>query len=125
MNPKVLVVCRFFVFVFLVTKNGRSEEPRRTLTVGGFYASGDKTTWQNASDVVELVRRAVEEINDHPDVLPGYEIKVHWEDTKVKICFQSARLQFTPSSDTDSVATNNPSTPVQKVHSTNLLKRNV
>lgn len=56
---------------------------KKTLTVGGFYASGSKTTFQNASGVIKAVEMALREINSRPNVLAGYELKLAWQDTKV------------------------------------------
>lgn len=76
---------KFFLILLLsfYLHQANTDSAKKTLTVGGFYASGLKTTFQNASGVINAVELALREINRRPNVLAEYELKVDWEDTKV------------------------------------------
>ena len=55
----------------------------KTLTIGGFYASGERTTFQNASGILKTVEQALRFINERSQILPGYKLDIKWRDTKV------------------------------------------
>lgn len=83
MKSKDLALCRLLFFFSLTLEYGRSVRRNKTLTVGGFYASGAKMTFQNASGILTIVKRAIEDINQHPDLLADYKLEIEWQDTKV------------------------------------------
>ena len=55
----------------------------KTLTIGGFYASGERTTFQNASGILKTVEQALRFINERSQILRGYKLDIKWRDTKV------------------------------------------
>lgn len=59
----------------------------KTLTIGGFYASGERTTFQNASGILKTVEQALRFINERSQILPGYKLDIKWRDTKVGCAF--------------------------------------
>ena len=74
-----------FVFYLCAIKSGQglANNGRKTLTIGGLYASGEMTTFQNSSGIVKIVDQAVQYINDQSQILPGYKLDIQWRDTKV------------------------------------------
>lgn len=81
----------FWVFLKLVvylcslytTSQGLANNRRELLTIGGLYASGAVTTFQNSSGIVKTVNEAIRFINERSQLLPGYELAIEWRDTKV------------------------------------------
>lgn len=74
----VLYLCTFYT-----TSQGLANNQRKLLTIGGLYASGAMTTFQNSSGIVKTVNEAVRFINERSQLLPGYELAIEWHDTKV------------------------------------------
>ena len=74
----------FFLYLCAVDSiQGLKNKNRTILTVGGLYASGSITTFQNASGIIKTVNQALEYINGRSQILPGYKLEVNWRDTKV------------------------------------------
>lgn len=67
------------------TGQGIANIQRKVLTIGGFYASGAKTTFQNASGIIKTVNEAIRFINDRSQLLPGYKLEIEWRDTKCQL----------------------------------------
>ena len=77
------------------TGQGIANIQRKVLTIGGFYASGAKTTFQNASGIIKTVNEAIRFINDRSQLLPGYKLEIEWRDTKVGAKYvRFSKLQF-------------------------------
>ncbi len=53
---------------------------KTALYVGAFFPFGGG--W-NGSGVIPAVQMAIDDINSRPDILPGYELKMVWNDTQV------------------------------------------
>lgn len=73
-------------FLYLCATNAERSQTKgikKTLTIGGFYATGPKTTFQNASGIIQTVDKALEFINQQSQILPAYKLEVNWRDTKV------------------------------------------
>lgn len=69
------------------TTQGLANNHRKVLTIGGLYASGAMTTWQNGSGIVKTVNEAIRFINERSQLLPGYKLEIEWRDTKVSASF--------------------------------------
>lgn len=65
------------------TSQGLADIQREQLTIGGLYASGAMTTFQNSSGILKIVNEAILFINEQSQLLPGYELAIEWRDTKV------------------------------------------
>lgn len=65
------------------TSQGLADIQREQLTIGGLYASGAMTTFQNSSGILKTVNEAILFINEQSQLLPGYELAIEWRDTKV------------------------------------------
>ena len=65
------------------TSQGLANNKRELLTIGGLYASGAVTTFQNSSGIVKTVNEAIRFINERSELLPGYTLAIEWRDTKV------------------------------------------
>lgn len=75
-----LVLCLCVVYI---TSKGLANDQRKVLTIGGLYASGAMTTFQNSSGIVKIVNEAIRFINERSQLLPGYKLAIEWRDTKV------------------------------------------
>ena len=82
------------VLVSFQSQRVKTASPKKTLTIGGLYASGAKTTFQNASGVIKAVEMALREINSGSNILVDYELKVKWQDTKVHSFLYIVRIFF-------------------------------
>lgn len=71
-----------YLFAIQISQ-GMENNQRQVLTIGGFYASGKMTTFQNASGIIQTVNEAVRSINERSQLLPGYKLEIEWKDTKV------------------------------------------
>lgn len=84
---------QLFPYLFAIkTSQGLESNHRQVLTIGGFYASGKMTTFQNASGIIQTVNEAVRTINERSQLLPGYKLEIEWRDTKVcrkYVCIQN------------------------------------
>ncbi|KAJ7375512.1 Gamma-aminobutyric acid type B receptor subunit 2 [Desmophyllum pertusum] len=67
------------------TTQGLANNQRKVLTIGGLYASGAMTTWQNGSGIVKTVNEAIRFINERSQLLPGYKLEIEWRDTKCQL----------------------------------------
>lgn len=77
---------QLFPYLFaLKTSQGLESNHRQVLTIGGFYASGKMTTFQNASGIIQTVNEAVRTINERSQLLPGYKLEIEWRDTKCQL----------------------------------------
>ena len=65
------------------TSEGLANIQRERLTIGGLYASGAVTTFQNSSGILKTVNEAIRFINERSQLLPRYELAIEWRDTKV------------------------------------------
>lgn len=65
------------------SSRGLANTDKKTLTIGGLYASGAMTTFQNASGIIKIVNQALQDINERSQILPGYKLDIQWRDTKV------------------------------------------
>ena len=74
-----------FLFLSTITPFSQVVANKRgkTLTIGGFYASGERTTFQNASGILKTVEQALRFINERSQILPGYKLDIKWRDSKV------------------------------------------
>ncbi|CAH3180504.1 unnamed protein product [Porites lobata] len=84
--PRLLAATLFLYFSTItpfiqVVANKRG----KTLTIGGFYASGERTTFQNASGILKTVEQALRFINERSQILPGYKLDIKWRDTKCQM----------------------------------------
>ena len=75
--PFVLYLC------VIDSSQGLGNKNRTILTIGGLYASGSMTTFQNASGIIKTVNQALVYINERSQILPGYKLEVEWRDTEV------------------------------------------
>lgn len=75
---KLLYFCSLYT-----TSQGLANIQRELLTIGGLYASGAMTTFQNSSGILKTVNEAIRFINEQSQLLPGYELAIEWRDTKV------------------------------------------
>ena len=75
-----LVVCLFTLYT---PSQGLANNQKKLLTIGGLYASGAMTTFQNSSGIIKTVNEAIRFINERSQLLPGYELTIEWRDTKV------------------------------------------
>lgn len=64
---------------------GLAKVQRKVLTIGGLYASGAMTTFQNASGIIKIVNEAIRFINERSQLLPGYKLAIEWRDTMVGV----------------------------------------
>nr|XP_058964544.1 gamma-aminobutyric acid type B receptor subunit 2-like isoform X2 [Pocillopora verrucosa] len=77
---------QLFPYLFAIkTSQGLESNHRQVLTIGGFYASGKMTTFQNASGIIQTVNEAVRTINERSQLLPGYKLEIEWRDTKCQL----------------------------------------
>ena len=72
-----------YLCVVYTTNQGLASDQRKILTIGGLYASGAMTTFQNASGIIKTVNDAIRFINERSQLLPGYKLAIVWRDTKV------------------------------------------
>ena len=72
-----------YLSTLLTTSQGLANNQKKLLTIGGLYASGAMTTFQNSSGIVKTVNEAIRFINERSQLLPGYELAIEWRDTKV------------------------------------------
>lgn len=78
------MVVTFYLYL-CATNAGRvqTKGTKKTLTIGGLYATGSQTTFQNASGIIKTVDKALEFINQQSQILPAYKLVIEWRDTKV------------------------------------------
>lgn len=83
------MVVTFFLYLCATnTERAQTKGIKKTLTIGGLYATGPRTTFQNASGIIQTVDKALEFINQQSQILPAYKLLVEWRDTKVsRHCF--------------------------------------
>ena len=82
------ILVPFFVCLFMrMPRQALANQEKKTLTIGGLYATGSITTFQNASGIIETVNKALQFINERSQILPGYKLQIHWRDTKVSVNF--------------------------------------
>lgn len=72
-----------YLSTLLTANQGLANNQKKLLTIGGLYASGAMTTFQNSSGIIRTVNEAIRFINERSQLLPGYELAVEWRDTKV------------------------------------------
>ena len=80
-----LLTPTFFLYLSTIIAFSQvvANKGEKTLTIGGFYASGERTTFQNASGILKTVEQALRFINERSQILPGYKLDIKWRDTKV------------------------------------------
>ncbi|KAL9967671.1 hypothetical protein ACROYT_G025952 [Oculina patagonica] len=74
-----------YLCVVYTTTQGLANDQRKVLTIGGLYASGAMTTFQNASGIIKIVNEAIRFINERSQLLPGYKLAIEWRDTKCQL----------------------------------------
>ncbi|XP_068671530.1 gamma-aminobutyric acid type B receptor subunit 2-like isoform X2 [Montipora foliosa] len=80
------ILVPFFVCLFMrIPRQALANEEKKTLTIGGLYATGSITTFQNASGIIETVNKALQFINERSQILPGYKLQIRWADTKCQL----------------------------------------
>jgi len=72
-----------YLSTLFTTSQGLANNEKKLLTIGGLYASGAMTTFQNSSGIIKTVDEAIRFINERSQLLPGYELAIEWRDTKV------------------------------------------
>lgn len=72
-----------YLSTLFTTTQGLANNQKKLLTIGGLYASGAMTTFQNSSGIIKTVNEAIRFINERSQLLPGYELAIEWRDTKV------------------------------------------
>ena len=83
MSPWAFLKLVVYLFTFYSSSQGRANNQRQLLTIGGLYASGSMTTFQNFSGIIKTVNEAIRFINERSQLLSGYELTIEWRDTKV------------------------------------------
>lgn len=62
-----------------------SADDIKTLYIGGLFPiTGSSTAWDGKS-LLDISEEAINMINNRSDVLPGYQLQLFWNDTKVFI----------------------------------------
>ena len=60
-----------------------SADDIKTLYIGGLFPiTGSSTAWDGKS-LLDMSEEAINMINNRSDVLPGYQLQLFWNDTKV------------------------------------------
>ena len=62
------------------TKDVAQHESKTPLYIGAFFPFGGG--W-DASGIIPAVEMALDDINARTDILPGYELRMVWNDTQV------------------------------------------
>ena len=65
------------------------DQDRTPVYIGGFFSHGG--TW-DASGILPAVQMAIDHINERPDILPDYELRMVWNDTQVGYGCKSSQI---------------------------------
>lgn len=66
------------------TESGAQNGSKIPLYIGAFFPFGGG--W-DGSGIIPVVEMALDDINAREDMLPGYELRMVWNDTQVQLCF--------------------------------------
>ena len=65
------------------TESGAQNGSKIPLYIGAFFPFGGG--W-DGSGIIPVVEMALDDINAREDILPGYELRMVWNDTQVQFC---------------------------------------
>nr|QRN45425.1 metabotropic GABA-B receptor subtype 1 [Carausius morosus] len=73
----ILIQCLSIVFCFTL-----DETEDNVLHIGGIFPIGGKGGWQGGQACEPAATLALEDVNKRPDLLPGFTLKLHWNDSE-------------------------------------------
>ncbi|KAK8736063.1 hypothetical protein OTU49_005215 [Cherax quadricarinatus] len=72
-----------WVVMVVVVVIPRAEATPRPLNIGGIFPIGGSDGWQGGQACQPAAMLAMEDVNQRPDLLPGYELNLAWNDSLV------------------------------------------
>ena len=73
----------------------RSSQTRYLHIAGLFPVTADSVEGEIGQGVMPAVELALQHVNAHPDILPGYNLNIIWNDTQVKYNYIHLYLKMT------------------------------
>ncbi|XP_069950485.1 gamma-aminobutyric acid type B receptor subunit 1 isoform X1 [Cherax quadricarinatus] len=70
-----------WVVMVVVVVIPRAEATPRPLNIGGIFPIGGSDGWQGGQACQPAAMLAMEDVNQRPDLLPGYELNLAWNDS--------------------------------------------
>lgn len=67
------------------------QENDNVLHIGGIFPIGGKGGWQGGQACEPAVRLALEDVNKN-SILSGYQLKLHWNDSEVRMTYTNLTL---------------------------------
>ena len=78
------------LFVILTTLRGGGCQPApKEIHLAGIFPINGVEGWQGGQACEPAANLALDDVNRQHDLLPGYTLRLHWNDSGVRLCMSS------------------------------------
>lgn len=69
----------------VINSNGRFPPKERELHIAGIFPMQGSAGWIGGPGCLPAALMALADVNERPDILPGYHLNVNWNDSEVRL----------------------------------------
>ena len=79
-----LLAC-LLLLLLLLAQGGRSQSEEVALHIGGLFPISGTSGWQGGQAGLPAAKMALDDVNKAPNLLTGYRLVLHWNDSEVGV----------------------------------------